>query len=582
MSRRVPDEHIRGGRRALGLAIASLLVIAGVAYAAVGLTNPSFEEGLSGWNAETVREGVYEPAPAGNCQGIDGDAKRAICVIEGADTFTPQGGSPITVTPLDGNKMVRLGGPFLSSDVPQFRDRYRLRQTFTVDPNKPVVQLNYNVFLFDYSGFDDIKFVVTLTDANGEPIADLTQGGFGPDDDTQLKTTGWRSASMDLSDFAGQQVHLLIDSGGTRDRLYGFWAYVDAGQAPVPPVAAPAFDVPTNPLTGQDVPVNTYSDPISGQTFIAIPRAQAADFPGDCVGPIPVSVPIAAGAGTVSNVSLLVDTTPIAMTQGPPGIWKASIPCAGNFDLAVEYTITEGGESETFIVPIGGIALIDPAGIVYDQAAYDAARAGGQPEAQARAGAVIAGATVVLQRRQPDGSFRKVLSGDPGISPNINPEVTGANGQFQWLTNDGVYRVTVSKDGYVTAVSREVPIPPEVTDLHVGLKRPQAGTPVPTGGGGAAPPPGGGGVVPPRASRAACASLTGKKLAACRRAQALKKAIASCNGKYKGKKKAKARRLCVKKAKALSKCSAITGKKNAKKKKKCVAKARRIGARKKP
>ena len=97
MSRRVPGEHVRGGRRAIGLAVATLLLMAGVAYAAVGITNPSFEDGLNGWTAETVREGVYEPVPATDCQGIDGDAKRAICVIEGADTFTPEGGSPMGI-----------------------------------------------------------------------------------------------------------------------------------------------------------------------------------------------------------------------------------------------------------------------------------------------------------------------------------------------------------------------------------------------------------------------------------------------------------------------------------------------------
>ena len=39
------------GTEGVGLAVAALLVMVGVAYAAVGLTNPSFEDGLNGWTA---------------------------------------------------------------------------------------------------------------------------------------------------------------------------------------------------------------------------------------------------------------------------------------------------------------------------------------------------------------------------------------------------------------------------------------------------------------------------------------------------------------------------------------------------
>lgn len=575
----------RQGGRAAALALAALMVLAATAYAAVGLQNPSFESGLDGWTAQTVADGATDPVPA-DCAGIGGDSKRAVCVV-GADTFTPSGGSPVTVEPLDGASMVRLGGPFTSSGQNQFRDRYQLRQTFTVDPANPVLMLNYNVFVFDYQGFDELRFTVRLTDENGAPITDFAQGGFGSG--IALKNTGWRSAAIDLSSYENQQVHLVIDSGGTSDTLYGFWAYVDAGVAPVPPVSPPTFTPPTNPATGQPVPINSYSDG-SGQVFIAIPNAQTSDFPGGCVGPIPISVPIAAGSGTVSNVSLLgLDSGPLTMTEGPPGVWNATIDCAQNADLVVQYTLTEGPVSETFIVPIGGIALIDPAGVVYDQARYDSARAAGQSDEQARNGSAIQGAVVRLQRRQGDGSFKNVLSGDPGISPNINPEITGANGQFQWLTDAGDYRVVVAKDGYETTISREVTIPPEVTDLHVGMRpttqpqppdadgdgRPDASDQCPnvaaaTANGCPAPVIATQTVVPPKA----CASLTGKKLAKCKRAQALKKAIRHCKAT---KKKGKKRKICVKRVKALSKCSAIKGKKNADKKKRCVAKAKKIG-----
>ena len=499
----------------------------------------------------------------------------------------------MTVQPLDGTKMVRLGGPFTSADQDQLQDRYRLKQTFTVDPAKPVLQLNYNVFVFDYSGFDELRFNVRLTDENGAPITDFVQGGFGSG--TLLKNTGWRRAFIDLSGYEGQQVHLTIDSGGTEDELYGFWAYVDAGEAPAAPVSPPTVTAPNLPGTTTPAPFNTFADPASGQVYIAIPNSVVSKFPNGCM-PLDLSVPIAAGNGTVKDVLLIGQGAPIPMTFAG-GKWSVHIACATSGDLAVQYTLVEGGDSETFIVPIGGIALVDPAGVIYDQATFDAQKAAGASDDQARAASAISGATVRLQRKA-GGDFKNVLSGDPGISPNINPEITGANGQFQWLTSDGVYRVVVAKAGYVTTTSREVTIPPEVTDLHVGMKSTTAPQPPDADGDGvpdasdscpntaaatangcpapaavAVPPA----VITAPKPAAACAGKIGAKLAACKRAEALKKAIASCKKANKGKKKAKRQAVCIKRAKALSKCSAITGKKNAKKKKQCIAAAKRIG-----
>jgi hypothetical protein len=325
-----------------------------------------------------------------------------------------------------------------------------------------------------------------------------------------------------------------------------------------------------------------------------------AAFEDGCM-PLTLDVPIAAGAGEVSDVSLLLDGEQIEMTEVSPGIWRVTIECVENGDLAVQYTLTEDEVSQTFVVPIGGLTLIDPAGVVYDAAEFDAAVAGGASADAARSAAAIEGATVRLQRRVA-GSFQNVLSGDPGISPNLNPEITGANGQYQWLTNEGDYRVVVSADGYTTTTSRAVTIPPEVTDLHVAMQPtaaivppdddgdgvPNASDPCPTvaapgGCPAAAPPPAVTGtppaVVPPAVvAKQACAGLRGAKLATCKRNAALAKKLAAC--KKLSKKKGK-RALCVKKAKALSKCSAITrkthGKKHAKKKQQCVAKAKRIG-----
>lgn len=461
---------------AVSVAVPLVVSVARAAPGVVGLQNPSFEQATNslpdGWEASIV---TPDGTPIlASCDGVDGDPQRGICVI-GADTFTPVGGSPITVQPLDGTKMVRLGGPFLSSGEAQEQDRYVLEQTFVVDPAEPVLELNYNAFLFDYQGYDELRFIVRVGDESGTVIADLTQGGFGSG--TDLKTTGWRSAAIDLTTYANQQVHLRIDSGGTQDNAYGFWAYIDAGFVPTPPVSPPTVVVPPG------VSVNVQTDPGSGQTWFTIPAAQA-----DICDALTISVPIAAGGGVVSNVFLLHNSTSIPMTEGPPGIWTASgVPCE-NADLAVQYTLTEG-DSETFVVPIGGIALIDPQGVVYERARYDAAIAAGKTPDQARAEAAISGATVELQRKGADTVFRKVLSGDPGITPNVNPQTTGADGRYQWDVSAGVYRVVVSKTGFDTVASPEVTIPPPVLDLHVALGPPLQQPPPPPPPPPPAPPP---------------------------------------------------------------------------------------------
>ncbi|MEA2421624.1 MAG: hypothetical protein QOF55_723, partial [Thermoleophilaceae bacterium] len=195
----------------LALAVSLALAVPGEAAAPTGLQNPGFESDLSGWDASIVHKG-YEYAdtvdPA-TCKVPDG-----ICVITG-DQFVVNDGQydssrTVTVAPVEGAKMVRLGGPFTFAGQRQPLDRYRLEQTFVVDPAKPVLDLNYNVFGWDYQGFDRLDFRVTLTDAAGDVIATQEQPGFGAG--TNLKTTGWRSAKVDLTGYEGKQVHLLIDS----------------------------------------------------------------------------------------------------------------------------------------------------------------------------------------------------------------------------------------------------------------------------------------------------------------------------------------------------------------------------------
>jgi hypothetical protein len=563
-----------------------------------GLVNPSFEDGLASWTARTiaydedleVRTLVYDgPQGAPDCQA-NPDPTR-ICLIEGADEFTVDDGDgtrAVTVTPNDGSKMARLGGPFLSSgEAQQPGLMQELAQTFVVDPANPVLQLNFNVFTWDYSGFDDLEFLVTLTDGDGARITEFHQGSFGPAHDTTLKTTGWQPAYVDLSGYGGEQVRLRISAGGTSDDLYGFWAYIDSGLVEDPPVGEPTITPPNLPGTGTPAPVYPQSTGFDGQVEYWIPNTggvfafgpgsdQGTDF-ANCMD-LPISVPIDPGAGTLSQVKLLLagESGPreFAMT-GPTGvdIWSTTIHCVETADLFVSYRVTEGADSEDFIVPIGGLTLVDPSGVVYDKAIYDQQVAGGASAASARAQAAIAGASVRLQRLVA-GAFKNVLSGDPGISPNVNPETTAADGRYAWDTNAGTYRVVVKKAGYLDAVSPAVTVPPEVTDLHVALVEPGSATP-PTPSPTKPKPPVA--VTPPASTPAKkpCAGLKGKARARC---QVDERVVKQC-GKLGGKKK----KVCGQRVRAIAKCQAMKAKTKKQKAKKsaCLKRAKQIGKAKK-
>ena len=447
-----------------------------------GLQNPSFEAALdpaTNWTPERGNEDQadVEAAPCAP------DSNRGVCVV-GQDSFTDEDtGTSHTVTPVDGSKMLRLGGPFTSREQTQLIERYSVKQRFIVDPQNPTLALNYNAYMYDYTGFDELRMSVTLKDEDGDVVYSRTQGAFASG--TSLKTTGWVANSVDLTQLAGQVVTVKIEAGGTKDNLYGWWVYVDAGAVPEPvvgkPVVAPTISAPNAVV----VPISVNTGP-GGQTYITVPASAPQLFDQGCL-PLPItSVPINAGQGTISNARLVLKDQSLSLidTDGDGSFEVQGELCAVTGTLFVQYTLTEGDDSANYSVPIGGVTLIDPQGVVFDIDRFTTrlAELGSSPDcletvaecaadkSSARQFAAIDGAEVTLERLV-DGQFVKVLSGDPGISPNVNPQVTAASGIYQWDVAAGTYRVRVQKAGFIAATTESVLIPPPVLDLHVGLKR---------------------------------------------------------------------------------------------------------------
>ncbi|HEV2814040.1 MAG TPA: hypothetical protein VGW10_12380, partial [Solirubrobacteraceae bacterium] len=244
-------------------------------------------------------------------------------------------------------------------------------------------------------------------------------------------------------------------------------------------VDPPVFDPVTLP-DGTVVNVNT-----SGT--IGLTPSQAAAFPrcadGSAQVNLGVSLSVNTGASVVVAGSMTLRTVPrgkspelyldaLAPTGPPVGdTYRFVVECLRDSVLYLCYTLEEEGLiPEEFCVLIGGLGLWDPQGIVYDRATYDKLVRSGVAADVARVRAAVPGARVVLERRYGE-TWRRVLSGDPFISPNRNGQETDAEGRFGWNVAAGTYRVVVTRDGYEPATSRSAVVPPPDLSLHVGLER---------------------------------------------------------------------------------------------------------------
>lgn len=518
--------------------------------------------------------GAYSPPPADQAYGVGTVTYTPDPGYEGADTFTFKASDGLEESDVATNRVTVV--PVSTNHAPECWNGSEVR----VAANQTHKFAAQEIPCWDRDG-DPLTY----------DLGDPEHGSIsGPD---AHGTYTYTPSQQGADSFTVTANDGRVDSAG---------ASIDVDvTAPVEVTAEP----PTLP-SGQPVNLQNYVDP-NGKSLITVPTGEVDQFPESCM-PLDVDTTIdpGSGGGTVSDVHLVVDPGAGApahefqMTHGDGDHWDAHIDCVEAGDLTVTWTLTEGANApQQFSKPVGGIVLIDPQGVIYDQQVYDDEIGRGAMPDEARSKAALEGATVVLQRRT-SGVWADVSSGDPGISPNVNPQVTRADGLFRWDVSAGTYRVKVTRPGYGPKTSAAVSVPPPATSVHVGLTRVAggddgggdgggdggsggnsgndggsgagsgSGTPDP-GGSGPGTPPGpspGPGVTPPKPK--ACAGLKGKKRAQCESRQRLKRALAKCS-KLKGKKKA----TCVKRARARAKCDRLSGRK----KKACVRRANAIGHR---
>ena len=322
---------------------------------------------------------------------------------------------------------------------------------------------------------------------NAQGLAQVTWAGSTPGADTLL-------AWIDQNGDSVQDPDEPAASASVR------WI-ADNHLAAAPTVTPPAGATPSVQPNPDNPEAPTYQFGREGTAAAGFAECTFDQRTGRSIN-LPVAATLQPGGGTISDARLFVldrtrdrPTDPATPLRGTAladptaevrsgNVYAFTVPCVVSGEMWLEFRFTEGGVSQLFTVPIGALQLTDPQGVVYDGARYDAAIADGSTPAQARSIAAIAGATASLQR-ETLGVFLSVLSGDPGIAPNVNPQTTGSNGLFQWDVSAGTYRVLVSAPGCRDAIGGPVRIPPPALDVHVRMDCGSGGGPGGGAGGGA-------------------------------------------------------------------------------------------------
>jgi sugar lactone lactonase YvrE len=111
-----------------------------------------------------------------------------------------------------------------------------------------------------------------------------------------------------------------------------------------------------------------------------------------------------------------------------------------------------GGQSASVYEWKGEIVLHDPSGTVFD----------------GKTGRPVKAASLQLEF-SPQRGGRFGTPGVSGIEPQVNPQVTSANGLFGWNVADGYWRIRVRAFGYKSFTSPVYKVPPPVTGLKLKL-----------------------------------------------------------------------------------------------------------------
>jgi|GEM_PF-1738146 len=142
--------------------------------------------------------------------------------------------------PYQGNKMARLGTP---NNLPQPVGSNNIYQDFTVI--EPTISFAYNIVTFEGVN-DNFKYRVSDPNNNSEKLLYIEAASSKVGPGNPPRTTGWKSVTLDLSVYMGQQLRLEFDCSSTGDTGFPTWCYID--DAPTPDAIPPITTASTIPV----------------------------------------------------------------------------------------------------------------------------------------------------------------------------------------------------------------------------------------------------------------------------------------------------------------------------------------------
>ncbi|PDV99539.1 DUF11 domain-containing protein [Candidatus Viridilinea mediisalina] len=225
-------------------------------------------------------------------------------------------------------------------------------------------------------------------------------------------------------------------------------------------------------------------DPATGRPTISLPRGNTRGvlFTTQATCPTPPG-------GEPTSVVLLHNGYSYAMQETPPasGTYAVTIPANQLANAAIHIVVTCSGDTEQPIEnEVGQVQFYDPSGIIFD-AATGNPLTGATVTLYRVPGAEVGTGCLTVETRPAARDEREPWSGvadhvpganderlqpdldPPQIRPAQNPQITNNEGRYGWDVVTGCWYIQVSAPGYQSRVSPLVGVPPEVTDLHLGL-----------------------------------------------------------------------------------------------------------------
>lgn len=291
-----------------------------------------------------------------------------------------------------------------------------------------------------------------FNDSNGNGVQDIGELGI-----SGVKICLWPSSRYTTTDESGdytfpdvpvstQTVYEIVPSGYASTTPSMVSVTVNTGEVKVVNFGNRILIPPPPDIT---VSGATVVDGVP-QVFNVNPVVIQKDLAGISNNVVAVKLTLEWGDGTTRTIDMAeIDNANIWQATFSPPFPQGAAQMT--FEVDVDPAGNWPGPEDA--IQIGDIVFLDPSGQIIDTCTDNP----------------IDGATVTLLVEFPPTSGTFIESPPGNQLPPTNPQITGTNGLYSWMTLPGTYKVRAEKAGYFSAESDAVNIPPPVFDLNIGL-----------------------------------------------------------------------------------------------------------------